>query len=262
MLTIEEAIRSATKSVSTRTDLFELVGFALLVLLPAVLSSFGVSVPGAEHQALYSRLGFAKELLSSAQFGLVAVFLLCRHGYRTWGDIATKEISWPIQIMAGIGLWFAYYLFFDFWSALAGLFSIHSPSIAWLHPTSEQETALNTVFAAVNGLSEELMRVYLLIQLQRVGLRRNGAVVAAALAMTSYHAYQGAFTLIAFFIVHVVFNRFYLGRRAFLTLIVWHVLSDLMHSTDLLGWNFVSSMINGSVLIIFGGIRHWLGVHF
>src|ERR1035437_9827334 len=114
MTTAEETIRSAIPSVSRRTDVLELAGFALLVLLPAVLSSFGVNSPDADHQALYSHLGFIKELLGSMQFGLVAVFFLSRHGYRSWADINAKQVSWPTQIMAGIGLWFAYYLFFDF----------------------------------------------------------------------------------------------------------------------------------------------------
>jgi hypothetical protein len=241
-------------------EALELLGFSIIVLVPAVLASFGgPSSPEVEHQALYSHIGFLKELLSSMQFGLVAVFFLSRHGCRSWADVASNKIPWPKQVLVGVGLWFAYYLFFDFWSCLPGLFSIRTPSIAWLHPTTGEETGLNAVFSGVNGLSEELMRVYLLVQLQRVGLRQTGAAIAAALAMTSYHFYQGAFTLIAFFIVHVFFNRLYLSRRPLLALIVWHILSDFMHSTDLVGWGFVSSMVNGSILIAVGGLARLFG---
>ena len=240
--------------------LLELLGFSLIVLLPAILSNFGSSTsPSAEHQELYSKVGFLKELLSSAQFGLVAVFFLARHGFRSWDDVASRQVSWPAQVVAGVGLWFAYYLFFDFWGMLGAMLSIRFPSIAWLHPVTGQETGLNAVFSVVNGLSEEIMRVYLLIQSQRAGLRRNGAAVAAALAMTSYHYYQGSFTLIAFFIVHLFINRLYLSKRPLLILIVWHVLSDFKHSTDLIGWEIMTAIVNGSIYFVVGGIARLFG---
>ena len=240
--------------------LLELLGFSLIVLLPAILSNFGEqSSLSAQHQSLYSSVGFLKELLSSLQFGLVAAFFLSRHGVRSWGDVSSRQISVPMQVLTGIGLWFAYYLFFDLWATASALLSIRIPSIAWLHPVTGQETSLNAVFSVVNGLSEEIMRVYLLVQCQRVGLRRTGAAIAAALAMTSYHYYQGGFTLIAFFIIHVFFNRLYLSKRPFLALVVWHVLSDFMHSTDLVGWDFISSMLNGSFIFIVGSTARLFG---
>lgn len=254
------AVHATARMPAKRGEFLQLLGFSLLVLLPAILSNFGYQPsPESQHQTLYSNIGFLKELLSSMQFGLVAVFFLSRCGVRSWGDIATRQIAWPKQVLVGIGLWFGYYFFFDFWSGVSGLLSIRNPSIAWLHPTSGEETGLNAVFSVVNGVSEELMRVYLLVQLQRIGLRQTGAVVMAALAMTSYHFYQGAFTLVAFFIAHVFFNRLYLSRRPLLALIVWHVLSDFMHSTDLIGWDFVSAVVNGSFIIGVNGIARLLG---
>lgn len=260
MIGTKTAIRSEAKIPASRGDRLELLGFSLVVLLPAILSSFGEQASlGAQHQTLYSSVGFVKELLSSLQFGLVAVFFMSRHGIRSWGDVSSREISVPVQVLAGIGLWFAYYLFFDLWATAAALLSIRLPSIAWLHPVTPVETSLNAVFSAVNGLSEELMRVYLLLQCRRVGLPRAGAAVAAAIAMTSYHCYQGGFTLIAFFIVHVLFNRLYFSKRPLLLLVVWHVLSDFMHPTALAGWDFVSAMVNGAFIFVVGGLARLFG---
>ncbi|MHB2027035.1 MAG: CPBP family glutamic-type intramembrane protease [Elusimicrobiota bacterium] len=243
---------------SISREWLELIGFSFIVLLPAFMSNFGTGLPAAmEHQELYSRLGFISTLLSSLQFGLVAVFFMSRRGPRKfWGDVASREISWPKQILAGVGLWFAYYLFFDFWGTLAGLLNIHLPSIAWLWPTTGNELLLNGVFAVVNGISEEVMRVYLLEQTQRVGMGRNASALAAAVAMASYHLYQGTFTLIAFLIVHFIFNKLYLSKRPLVTLIVWHALSDFMHSTDILGWQFISEMVNGTFAVGILGLSH------
>jgi hypothetical protein len=51
------------------------------------------------------------------------------------------------------------------------------------------------------------------------------------------------------------------GQSGFetLTSIVWHVLSDFMHSTDLIGWDFVSAVLNGSFIIGVNGIARLLG---
>jgi hypothetical protein len=236
-------------------ELLELLGFALIVLLPAIMSNFGLRSPETEHQSLYSQLGFVKELLGSLQFGLVASFFMTRHGRRSsWNDVATRDITWPIQVLTGIGLWFAYYLFFDFWGVVAALAGIRLPSIAWLHPNGGNELMLNGVFSVVNGFSEEIMRVYLLVQTQRAGLGKTGAALAVAVAMASYHFYQGAFTVLAFILAHVALNRFYISKRPLVALIVWHILSDFMHSTDLIGWGFVSEMANGAVAV------GWLGL--
>ncbi len=256
------SIRVGRYSRARLMDALELLGFFLIVLLPAFLSNFTPDTSqAAQHSELYSQLGFLKELLSSLQFGLVAAFFLSwRDPRRFWGDLASREIPFPKQMLAGLGLWFAYYLFFDLWGFLGALAGIHSPSIAWLHPANANETALNAVFSAVNGISEEVMRVYLLEQTRRLGLGRNGAAIAAAVAISSYHLYQGAFTIGAFLIVNFVFNRLYLSKKPLVTLITWHILSDFMHSTDLVGWQLVTELVNGSLgmglFALFKGLRH------
>ena len=251
MLTSKISIPPLAPPRAKTDELIELLGFAMIVLLPAIMSNFGLPQSAAsEHQSLYSQIGFIKELLGSLQFGLVAAFFLARHGRgKSWSDVATRQLSWPMQVLAGIGLWFAYYLFFDFWAVVAALARIRTPSIAWLHPIGDNEAMLNGVFSMVNGFSEEIMRVYLLVQTQRVGLGRTGAALAVAVAMASYHLYQGAFTVIAFILVHVLLNKLYIAKRPLLALIVWHILSDFMHSTELIGWGFVSEMINGSFAV-------------
>lgn len=261
MLTLKTFTPPAASTRVKTNDLLELLGFALIVLLPAIMSNFGLSPSGqAEHQSLYSQIGFVKELLSSLQFGLVAAFFLSRRPHeRSWNDVATSTVSWPTQILVGIGMWFAYYLFFDFWALIASLASIRTPSIAWLHPVGNNEELLNAVFSGVNGISEEVMRVYLLLQIQRVGLGRTGAAIAVAMAISSYHVYQGPFTVIAFVLVNIVFNRLYLSKRPLLALIVWHILSDFKHSTDLVGWEFVTAMVNGTFSFAFGTLAIFFG---
>jgi hypothetical protein len=239
----------------------ELLGFFLIVLLPAILSNFGVNAsPGAEHDKLYSQVGFLKELLGSLRFGLVAAFFLARHGESKWSDAASTEIPWPKQVLAGVGLWFAYYLFFDFWALVAALANIRLPSIAWLHPTSDAEVWLNGVFSFVNGHSEEIMRVYLLTQTQRLGLKRHAAAFAVALMIASYHVYQGAFTVVAFVLVNAVLNRLYLSKRPLVMLIVWHILSDFMHPTDMIGWEVVSAAVNGALGMGLYAVGHAVGL--
>jgi len=252
---------SAWGFTARRADGVELLGFFLIVLLPAILSNFGTEgSPARQHSALYSQLGFIKELLGSLQFGLVAAFFLSRHGLGKWSDVASTKISWPRQVLAGIGLWFAYYLFFDFWAVLAALANIRSPSIAWLHPTGDGEVLLNGVFSLVNGHSEEIMRAYLLTQTQRLGLGRNSAALAVAAMVASYHVYQGAFTVVAFVIANVILNRLYLSKRPLVMLIVWHVLSDFMHPTDFVGWELVTAMVNGSLGMALYAVAHALGI--
>lgn len=231
------------------SDLLELIGFVVIVLLPLVVSSFAPPAsPELSHRNLYSTAGFVKTLFKSLEFGLVAGFLLARKdpGF-SW--LKPGPIKIPVQILAGISLWFAYYLFFDFWGTVAGLAKIHTPSVAWLHPETGNEAVPNGLFSFVNGTSEEIMRVYLLGQTRRVGLGSAKAALLVAALMTSYHFYQGAFTVVAFVLCHIILNRFYLSTRALPALIVWHVLSDFMHSTDLVGWQFVSQMVNGSVCV-------------
>lgn len=230
-------------------DVTRFAVFIAVVILPAIAANFTSLPPEIRHVQLYSCWGFIQQILGSLQFGFLAAYMLSQGGW-LHEDVHIVARGIPIyqQVLAGIGIWFGYYLFFDFWSVVASLAHIRSPSIAWLRPTTPDQEALNVVFSVVNGISEEVMRVYLLMQIQRFGAGRKTTVVAAAALISSYHVYQGWFTVIAFLLINLFLNRYYLSTRSLLSLFIWHALADFKHSTTSLpGWELVSALVNGTL---------------
>lgn len=228
-------------------DVLELGVYFIVAILPSLVALGDTASPSAMHEQIYSEWGFLKELLKSLRFGCLAAFFLFLNPFDpSFCEISPKTTSRVKQILAGVGMWFGYYLFFTFWGFLSSRLDIKSPSTAWIHPVTTFETGQNAVFSLVNGISEEMERIYLLSQLLKLGLRRWGAAAVTALLIASYHLYQGWFTGVAFVIANLFFNTYYLKHRSLLTLFVWHVLSDFMHSTDLVGWEIVSMVIGGT----------------
>jgi len=223
--------------------------FITVAILPAIAANFTSLPPEIRHAQLYSFWGFIQQLLGSLQFGLLAAYMLSQGGLLPKdARIVARDIPIYQQVLAGVGIWFGYYLFFDFWSVLASLAHIKSPSLAWFRSTTPDQEALNAVFSFVNGISEEVMRVYLLTQIQRFGAGRKATVVAAAVLISSYHVYQGWFTAIAFLLANLFLNRYYLSTRSLLSLFIWHALADFSHSTTSLpGWELVSALVNGTI---------------
>ena len=243
----------------------ELAVFFFIILLPAISSSFHslfFKQQGFDYASLYSPWGFFNQIQASIPLGLLAAFLL------VYGDhdpsylaLRSSKLSVIRQIMAGVGLWFVYYLFFTLWDVVAALAQIHVPHINFHSATPlPQETMLNGVFALVNGISEEVMRVYLLAQIGKLTTRRWVVVLITAILISSYHSYQGGFTLIAFLVANIFLSSFYLSSQSLLALCVWHILADFSHPTALMGWNVLSGFIGGSFIIGTSWVFGHLGI--
>lgn len=234
----------------------ELAVFFFVVLLPAILPDTQSLSPAAAHRNLFSRWGYIHSLVGSLQFGVLAGFLLFFNPYdSSFLRLSPPKLSILKQIAAGVGLWFAYYLFFDFLGLLSGVSHIRTGSTAWFQPQGEMEMGRHVLFSFVNGISEEVMRVYLLSQVLKLGAGRKSTIAIVAALIASYHWYQGPINLAGFFLANLLFNRLYLTHKSILMLIVWHILADFKHSTDLVGWDIVSAFVSvGSmdVLSFFG----------
>ncbi len=243
----------------------ELAVFFFIILLPAISSSFHslfFKQQGFDYASLYSPWGFFNQIQASIPLGIFSAFLLVYGDHDpSYLSFSSHKLSTIKQIMAGVGLWFAYYLFFTLWDVVAALAQIHVPHINF-HSTIPlpQETLLNGTFALVNGISEEIMRVYLLAQIGKLTTRRWAVILLTAILISSYHSYQGGFTLIAFLIANIFLSYFYLSSRSLLALCIWHILADFSHPTALVGWNVLSELIGGSFIIGTSWIFGHLGI--
>lgn len=240
-----------TKKSSLRNNWVEFLVVLIIAVLPSVVAGFQQRFSTTRHEDLFSFLGFARELLRSMQFGCLGGLLLLRDPYDQSFRAPFHPYSAKVnQVLAGIGLWFAYYIFFDFWSILAGYWRMTVHPTDWMHPLTASESQLHLIFSLVNGLSEEILRLYLLSQLLKLGAGWKGSIIVTAALIASYHVYQGPFIAVGFFLANIVINRMYAVNRSLLMLFVWHALSDFMHSTDLAGLQFVSAFVSAGLMVI------------
>ena len=238
---------TALKNAST-TDAAELAVVFCALILPAIVSGLSPRAGLAEHSQLYSGVGFLKELIGSLKFGLLAALLLTRNPFDRAFCTLWPKGSKTKQLLAGVGLWIAYYVFFDFWSLLANAWRLSVHSTGWMQPLSAHESGLNLLFSVVNGLSEEIFRLYLLSQLLKLGAGWRGTTVGTAALIASYHVYQGPFIAVGFFAANVAINRAYAANRSLPMLFVWHALSDYTHSTSLPGLEIVSAVVSAGFM--------------
>lgn len=240
-----------TERSSLRSNWVEFLVVLIVLVLPGVVAGFQQPYSPTRHEDLFSFWGFARELLRSMQFGCLGGLLLLRDPYdqsfRAPFSTYSSKIS---QVLAGIGLWFAYYLFFDFWTILASYWQMTAHPTDWMHPVTATESQLHLIFSLINGLSEEILRLYLLSQLLKLGAGWKGSIIVTAALIASYHVYQGPFIAVGFFLANIVINRMYAVNRSLLMLFVWHALSDFMHSTDLAGLQIVSAFFSAGLMAL------------
>ena len=245
------------KRLKLSPDWAEFIAVLFIVWLPAVLPDGQPASATMRHAELYSQWGFAREIIRSFGGGFLAAFFLwSKPADPSFLSLVSSRVSPARQIAAGVGLWFAYYLFFDFWGLLSSVLHMRSGYAPWFQPQTQVEVMQNTFFSVVNGVSEEIIRVYLLSQCAKLGGGNKKGIVSCAFLIAAYHSYQGSFTAVGFFAVNLVINAFYLRHRSLLALFVWHVMSDCMHSTDLPGWGIVSTLASGAVM----DVLSWLGL--
>jgi membrane protease YdiL (CAAX protease family) len=159
---------------------------------------------------------------TSACIAFVTLYLIRRSG-EPWGRFGLDRPA-GTDVLLGIGMLIVAELVWILESRL-GLPSSNYPFIG---PRGSTELALMLVAHAANGFTEELVtRAYLITRLEALLRSRGWAVVLAAAAFASYHAYQGPAGLVGNFLFGLAYGVAYLSIRRVWPLAVGHALFNI-----------------------------------
>jgi membrane protease YdiL (CAAX protease family) len=190
--------------------------------LSNAVSSLLVSTPGAPRPIPNWQLADAVQLTGVTGCAAFVTLYLIRRSGEPWARFGLGPVR-VSDVPLGIGMLLVA-LAIGFCTAYPG------PSGYWPPgPRGPTEAVLMVVKLGVAGFSEELVtRGYLITRLEVLLRSRGKAVVLAAAAFASYHAYQGAVGVVYTFAFGLTFGAVYLGVRRVWPLALGHALYNIL----------------------------------
>jgi membrane protease YdiL (CAAX protease family) len=204
-------------------------GEVMAVLAVGVVPNLFAALPGPRQDAAPPYWADAVELTGLSACTAFVTLYLIRRGGEPWGRFGLDRPA-GIDFVLGIGMLIVAELVW----ILVSRFGLPSSNQPFAIPRGSADFALMLVAHAANGFSEELVtRAYLITRLEVLLRSRGWAVVLAAAAFASYHAYGGPFGLVFAFVFGLAYGMAYLGVRRVWPLALGHALFnihiDLMH---------------------------------
>jgi membrane protease YdiL (CAAX protease family) len=198
-------------------------GEVAAVLAVGVVPSLFAALPGPRQGAAPPFWADAIQLTgTSACIAFVTLYLIRRSG-EPWGRFGLDRPA-GTDLFLGVGMLFVAELVW----ILSGRLGLPSTSYPFSVPKGSTEYALMILAHAANGFTEELVtRAYLITRLEVLLRSRVWAVVLAATAFASYHAYQGPAGLVGNFLLGLAYGLAYLGVRRVWPLALGHALFNI-----------------------------------
>jgi membrane protease YdiL (CAAX protease family) len=161
--------------------------------------------------------------VSSISIAFVTLYLIHRGG-EPWARFGLGPVT-PADLFIGFALFLAAEVLWLTEQALG----VDVPIRKFFPlPAVPADYVMMGVKHAANGFTEELVtRAYLITRLEVLLGSRVWAVFWAAVAFTSYHAYQGPSALFGIFILGVVYGVAYLAVRRVWPLALGHALTNI-----------------------------------
>jgi len=212
--------------------------FALVVLmlpLPAylnALSNSGIQPGQAQffHDWYFSMPSFVYSIVGMLGMGALVLFLVSVRDQRTYAlwkeGVGQRHASQFGEALLLILFTTAGLHFVTCSAESAGLLV---PDFAWMRPTDGAEWTQVICIALINGPAEELLRAYLICRIISMTGSKAGAVLLSAALYAIYHVHYGGVVVSFFFCEGLVFGLLYVWRNSLLSLIIWHVLADIVY---------------------------------
>jgi membrane protease YdiL (CAAX protease family) len=200
--------------------------FVFLILPSMVLSHFAVKQPG---------FGFLPAALGTILHNLA---FLCLIAFFAWKNgEGWERFGWTGRHAGGelvMGVWLFALMFLaaslvERALSFAGI-SLPVKSLpAFLTPRSPGAYALAFLLVVIAAVSEEVIfRGYLIGRLAAVTRSRSSAVLLSTLIFASGHGYEGAFGVIAVFLMGLALSMVYIWRKSLVAPMVMHFLQDFL----------------------------------
>lgn len=218
---------------------FEVAAVAALAVLPDVVSSLQHVASPPEGPTPSFRQQAIGLIARSVGVAVPVLYIMWRSG-DGFGAFGLRRFRAAVDLPAGVGVWaLAYVVYVGAWSVIAQVPAAVESAESWRahlrldemfpRPSGAPEGLLLVVMSAANGFAEELVLCGLLLTRLEVLLGSTArAVAVSALAMASYHLYQGPVYAALILVSALVTTGLFAACRRLWPIAIAHAIADVV----------------------------------